>query len=122
LPDTIKTRQFPLAGFPVDAFKSGVVPVETIDRVCFGASWGAMKADGSCLARLGTPFPDGAFSFHLALGAAFCRRIQAGFCHEVFLHSDSAMPTGCAGGLAGPDVCRPVNVARRAASVSVTFF
>jgi hypothetical protein len=29
------------------------------------------------------------FSFHLArsvsLGAAFCRRVQAGFCHEVFL-------------------------------------
>src|SRR5258706_9774981 len=64
----------------------------------------------------------GAFLFHLALGAAFCRRVQAGFCHEVFLRNDSGMPTGCAGGLAGPDVCRPVNVARRAASVSVTFF
>jgi hypothetical protein len=42
-----------------------------------------------------------------------CR--EAGFCHEDLFMSDSAMPTGCAGGLAGPDVSRPVNVARRAA-------
>jgi hypothetical protein len=30
-----------------------------------------------------------------------CRLAVAGFCHEVRLRFDSAMPTGCAGGLAG---------------------
>jgi hypothetical protein len=37
------------------------------------------------------------------------------FCHEARLDFDSAMPKVRANGLVGPDVCRPDNVARRAA-------
>ena len=43
--------------------------------------------------------------------------MRAGFCHEDLFISDSAMPTGCAGGVAGARRVSSGNVARRAASV-----
>ena len=53
----------------------------------------------------------------LAQRAFHACRAYPDFCHESPLMFESAMPKGCADGLVGPDVCRPVdNVARRAPS------
>jgi hypothetical protein len=53
--------------------------------------------------------PSNVFSLQSLRDPRLCADcVQAGFCHEVRLRFDSAMPTVGAGGLAGPDVCRPV--------------
>jgi hypothetical protein len=50
----------------------------------------------------------------ICFGRQLTRGVQArGFCHEVRI--DSIRPCRWASGLVGPDVCRPDNIARRAA-------